>query len=30
MPSRVILVEGPGVTGADLSRLNFQNVRRPI
>ena len=28
--SRVILVEGPGVTGADLSRLNFRNVRRPI
>lgn len=28
--SRVILIEGPGITGADLSRLPFQNVRRPI
>jgi microcystin degradation protein MlrC len=28
--SQVILVEGPGVTGADLSRLEFSNVRRPI
>src|SRR5215203_6036628 len=27
---RVVLVEGPGTTGADLSRLMFQNVRRPI
>jgi microcystin degradation protein MlrC len=27
---RVLLVEGPGITGADLSRLNFQHVRRPI
>jgi microcystin degradation protein MlrC len=28
--SEVILVEGPGVTGADLSRLPFRHVRRPI
>jgi microcystin degradation protein MlrC len=28
--SRVILVEGPGITGADLSRLPFQHIRRPI
>jgi microcystin degradation protein MlrC len=28
--SRVILVEGPGITGADLSRLTFKRVRRPI
>jgi microcystin degradation protein MlrC len=28
--SEVILVEGPGVTGAVLSRLPFQHVRRPI
>jgi microcystin degradation protein MlrC len=27
---RVILVEGPGITGADLSRLRFRHVRRPI
>ncbi|MDI3339397.1 MAG: M81 family metallopeptidase [Sphaerobacter sp.] len=27
---RVVLVEGPGITGADLSRLAFQHVRRPI
>ena len=27
---RVVLVEGPGITGADLSRLNFRKVRRPI
>jgi microcystin degradation protein MlrC len=27
---RVVLVEGPGITGADLSRLTFRNVRRPI
>jgi microcystin degradation protein MlrC len=27
---RVVLVEGPGTTGADLSRLMFQKVRRPI
>ncbi|MDQ3227257.1 MAG: M81 family metallopeptidase [Chloroflexota bacterium] len=27
---RVVLVEGPGITGSDLSRLNFRNVRRPI
>ena len=28
--SRVILVEGPGITGADLSRLPFQHLQRPI
>lgn len=28
--SRVILVEGPGITGADLSRLPFQHLSRPI
>lgn len=28
--SHVILVEGPGITGADLSRLTFKNIRRPI
>lgn len=28
--SRVVLVEGPGITGADLGRLDFTNVRRPI
>lgn len=28
--SEVILVEGPGITGADLSRLPFQNLSRPI
>lgn len=27
---RVVLVEGPGITGADLSRLDFKHVRRPI
>lgn len=27
---RVVLVEGPGITGADLSRLNFKKIRRPI
>jgi microcystin degradation protein MlrC len=27
---RVILVEGPGITGADLSRLTFRHIRRPI
>jgi microcystin degradation protein MlrC len=27
---RVVLVEGPGITGADLSRLTFRNIRRPI
>jgi microcystin degradation protein MlrC len=27
---RVVLVEGPGITGADLSRLDFKKVRRPI
>jgi microcystin degradation protein MlrC len=27
---RVMLVEGPGITGADLSRLSFSHVRRPI
>lgn len=25
----VVLVEGPGITGADLGRLPFRNVRRP-
>ncbi|MGH9173714.1 MAG: M81 family metallopeptidase, partial [Vicinamibacterales bacterium] len=28
--TRVVLVEGPGITGADLSRLQFTKVRRPI
>jgi microcystin degradation protein MlrC len=28
--SRVVLVEGPGITGADLSRLPFARIRRPI
>lgn len=28
--ARVVLVEGPGITGADLSRLTFRHVRRPI
>ena len=28
--SEVILVEGPGITGADLSRLPFRHIRRPI
>ncbi len=27
---RIVLVEGPGITGADLSRLAFRHVRRPI
>ena len=27
---RVVLVEGPGISGADLSRLDFRHVRRPI
>ncbi len=27
---RVVLVEGPGITGADLSRLAFTKIRRPI
>jgi microcystin degradation protein MlrC len=27
---RVVLVEGPGITGSDLSRLTFHKVRRPI
>lgn len=27
---RVVLIEGPGITGADLSRLTFRKVRRPI
>jgi microcystin degradation protein MlrC len=27
---RVMLVEGPGITGADLSRLTFSHVRRPM
>ena len=28
--ARVILVEGPGITGSDLSRLAFERVCRPI
>ncbi len=28
--SQVILVEGPGITGSDLSRLPFKKIRRPI
>lgn len=28
--SQVILVEGPGITGADLSRLPFRHLSRPI
>jgi microcystin degradation protein MlrC len=28
--SRIMLIEGPGITGADLSRLPFRNVPRPI
>lgn len=28
--SRVVLVEGPGITGADLSRLAFERIVRPI
>jgi len=27
---RVVLVEGPGITGSDLTRLPFCNIRRPI
>src|SRR5262249_45023009 len=27
--SRVILVEGPAITGSDLSRLPFKSIRRP-
>jgi microcystin degradation protein MlrC len=27
---RVVLVEGPGITGADLTRLTFHKIRRPI
>lgn len=27
---RVVLVEGPGITGSDLTRLPFQRIRRPI
>ena len=27
---RVVLVEGPGISGSDLSRLDFQHIRRPI
>jgi microcystin degradation protein MlrC len=27
---RAVLVEGPGITGSDLSRLPFRHVRRPI
>jgi microcystin degradation protein MlrC len=27
---RVVLVEGPGITGADLSRLPFAHIGRPI
>lgn len=28
--SRVIMVEGPGITGADLTRLPFRHLTRPI
>jgi microcystin degradation protein MlrC len=28
--SHVMLVEGPGITGSDLSRLDFQYVKRPM
>jgi microcystin degradation protein MlrC len=28
--ARVVLVEGPGITGADLGRLEFSLVRRPM
>ncbi len=28
--SRVLLFEGPGISGADLSRLPFKHIRRPI
>ncbi|MGI9255288.1 MAG: M81 family metallopeptidase, partial [Thermomicrobiales bacterium] len=27
---RVVLVEGPGITGSDLGRLDFRRLRRPI
>jgi microcystin degradation protein MlrC len=27
---RIVLVEGPGITGSDLRRLPFQHIRRPI
>ncbi len=27
---KIILAEGPGITGSDLSRLQFEKVRRPI
>jgi microcystin degradation protein MlrC len=27
---RIVLVEGPGITGADLGRLPFRQIRRPI
>ena len=27
---RVVLVEGPGITGSDLTRLPFRHIRRPI
>jgi microcystin degradation protein MlrC len=28
--SKIILAEGPGITGSDLGRLHFTKVRRPI
>lgn len=28
--SDILLVEGPGITGADLSRLPFKHIQRPI
>jgi microcystin degradation protein MlrC len=28
--SKVILIEGPGITGSDLTRLPFKKLRRPI
>jgi microcystin degradation protein MlrC len=27
---KIVLAEGPGITGSDLSRLRFKKVRRPI
>lgn len=27
---QVVLVKGPGITGSDLTRLPFRNIRRPI
>ncbi|MCX2726941.1 M81 family metallopeptidase [Thermomicrobium sp. 4228-Ro] len=27
---RIVLVEGPGITGSDLRRLPFRHIRRPI